>query len=86
MDCVPYCLPVCKKDVDKLERIQRRPTEITNCSEDKSYGDSLTELGIFSLKNIKGVENMLTFFKHLKGTWTREWGNVFTVSLEILDL
>ena len=48
--CVPAWSPQYKRDVDLLERVQKRDTKMIQGMEHLSYEDRLKELGLFSLE------------------------------------
>ncbi|KAK4806617.1 hypothetical protein QYF61_013872 [Mycteria americana] len=67
-----------KKDMDLLERVQRRAMKMIRGLEHLSYEDSLRELGLFSLEKRRLRGHLLAALQYLEGAYKQPGERLFT--------
>ncbi|GAB0192005.1 hypothetical protein GRJ2_001665800 [Grus japonensis] len=74
---VQLCGPQYRRDMELLERVQRKTMKMIRGLEHLCYGDRLRELGLFSLQKRRLWGDLIAAFQHLNGLQERWRGTVY---------
>lgn len=78
--CVQAWRPFLKKDIEKLEKVQRRATKIINECRGLNYEDRLKITGLVTLEQRRDRGDMIEVYKILTGKNKTDYRKYFTLS------
>jgi len=82
--CLAYCVqfwsPQFKKNMDRMERVQRTATKMLKDLEKLPCGERVKEVDLLCTQQKRVRKNFITVFEHLKGGYKEDGGSLFTRS------
>jgi hypothetical protein len=78
--CIQAWSPYLRKDIDMIERVQRRATRLIEGFTDMSYEDRLEQTGLISLEKRRVRGDLILLFKVMKGFIQIDYKKFFELS------